>query len=246
MQLFIPRCPKCLGTLERNGDTLTCVGCGEIYSVKHNIILFLDSLPLKEKVISRKTFFDNLAETYDNSIVSIVESMGCKWRSYTETLEDIIRTMDNKIILDIGCGTSFPLASFLPDSTEYLGLDLSSAMLTAASDFVSKDVSATFLNIEAEKLPLSEKSVDVCLSLFSLNSIPEPEKVVEKIMQVVRDGGEFIASFPVSPSGIHDNDINSPIREEVLEGLFYPLVKDRWKVSYFQCGSIRIYRFLKG
>jgi len=245
MQLYIPRCPKCLSELERNGETLTCSNCGEIYTIDQNIIRFLNSISLPEEWRPNQEFFNNLAETYDNSIVSIVENMDCKWRSYTEALEKIVNKMDKKVILDLGCGTGFPLVSFLPVSTVYLGLDFSYEMLKYARNIISPDINATFFNINAENIPLEDESIDVCLSLFSLNFFHEPNKIVEKISKLLKKHGNIIISLPLSHKNQQDSDINKPIKEEALDALFFPLIRDNWEVSYFQCGSIRIYNFIK-
>ena len=245
MQLYIPQCPKCLSRLERNGETLTCSDCGEIYTIDKNIILFLNSITLPEEFKFSQNFFNNLAEAYDNSIVSIVESMGCKWRSYTEALEKMINKTNNRVILDIGCGTGFPAVSFLPKSVTYLGLDFSHEMLKYARNIISQDINATFFNINAENIPLENDSIDVCMSLFSLNSFREPERIVEKVSHLVRRKGSVIISIPVAGEKRQNSDINRPIREEALDAIFFPLVHANWEVSYFQCGSVRIYNFIK-
>ena len=44
----------------------------------------------------------------------LVEGLGCPWDDYTARLETFMGGAGGKIILDVGCGTSFPVGPFVP------------------------------------------------------------------------------------------------------------------------------------
>ncbi len=139
MQLFSPFCPSCRENLARNGDSFTCSKCGRVYPLKNGMVDFLTSLPLSDaQQIVQKTF-DAVAPSYDNAIVRLVESLRCPWSTYTARLEAFMTHAGGKVILDVGCGTAFPVGSFVPQTSIYLGMDISLEMLGHAKILLGRE-----------------------------------------------------------------------------------------------------------
>jgi ubiquinone/menaquinone biosynthesis C-methylase UbiE len=217
MQLFAPFCPSCRESLARNGDSFTCSKCGRVYPLKKGVVDFLTSLPLTDGQRGVQSSFDEIAPVYDNAIVRLVEGLGCPWSAYTAKLEAFMGKAGGKIILDVGCGTSFPVGSFLPGNSIYLGMDISADMLAHAKSLLGENLNAAFWAIDAERIPLPDNGVDLCLALMVFNAFPNPQKAAEEIKRVLkRDGGLYGTVFfqdppenllsekPVSPMLIKD------------------------------------------
>ncbi len=199
MQLFSPFCPGCRENLARNGDSFTCSRCGRVYPLKNGIVDFLTSLPLSDiQVVVQKTF-DAMSPSYDNAIVRLVESLSCPWSTYTARLEAFMAHAGGKVILDVGCGTSFPVGSFMPQNSIYLGMDISLEMLGHARSLLGDNLNVAFWNIDAERIPLPDTCVDLGLALMSFNVFPNPQKAAEELRRVIKKDGSVYGTVFIQP-----------------------------------------------
>jgi SAM-dependent methyltransferase len=236
MQLFSPVCPRCRSGLQRNGESLGCLQCGAVFPVHSSIVDFLHPFPLpaEQAVIARR--FDQVAAEYDSTVVSLVEEAGCPWNLYADQLEKVVRQAAGKIILDVGCGTSFPAGPFVPDDSIYLGLDISMGMLNDASSLFRDKVNFSFWHIDVERIPLPADSVDLCLALLVLNAVSDPAGVARQIRRVLRADGELFGSvlldvpalslplFPFAPA--RAPSLGQPAGDRPLEEFFSVLLSD--------------------
>lgn len=197
MQLFTPFCPSCRENLARNGDSFTCSRCGRVYPLKNGTVDFLTSLPLTDAQQVVQRTFDSLAASYDNAVVRLVESLGCPWSAYAAKLEAFIANAGGKVILDVGCGTAFPVGSFFPPTSIYLGMDISLEMLSHARMLLGENLNAALWNIDAERIPLPDNCIDLCLGLMVLNVFPNPRKAATEIHRVLKKDGTVFGTVLV-------------------------------------------------
>ncbi|GEM_PF-2058401 len=241
----MPLCPRCNGNLERNGEALVCKGCGSIFPVEGRIVKFLNSIPLTEDDRSIMNRYDTHADSYDSSIVSVIESSNCSWGLYIEKLETIILKLKNKIILDIGCGTAFPVGSLIDETSIYLGLDFSIEMLRLAQKLLSSNIHSTFFNIDSSHIPLQNSSVDVCLSLFTFNSLNYPEKTIKQIERVIREKGicltTVMTDYNSNVNGRSESIIGRPMDSRTADKRIKSAFSSGWAIDVDYCGKIRFY-----
>jgi ubiquinone/menaquinone biosynthesis C-methylase UbiE len=240
MQLFLPFCPSCRESLSRNGDSFTCSRCGRVYPLKAGTVDFLTSLPLSDiQRVVQKTF-DTIAPSYDNAIVRLVESLSCPWIAYTAKLEAFMQNAGGKVILDVGCGTSFPVGSFIPPNSIYLGLDISLEMLGHAKSLLGDNVNVALWNVDAERIPLPDNCVDLCLALMAFNVFPNPREAVEEIRRVLkRDGGIYGTVFVEEPPADHLNERSVSPRK--IQELFSQFDSSQWSLTMETQGGILFY-----
>ena len=220
MQLSMVFCPRCSTDLMRNGATVACNGCGAIYPTRHDIIDLLHALPVSDRQAAICSKFDGLAATYDDTIVSLVEAKGCPWHSYTEELESFMRGREQELILDVGCGTSFPIGSFLPADAAYVGLDSSLHMLERARDFLGDNPRVSLFRMDIERMQMPSDSFDTCLALLSLGVMLDPERAAEKIARALKPGGQLFATVPLSDFGAAESAFGGrPLDEEDVREL---------------------------
>jgi len=102
-------------------------------------------------------------------------------------------------ILDVGCGDGYGSTMVLDGFpyTTFVGLDLSAAKLCVARANLRN--SRVVLG-DAERLPLSDKCFDMAFSLETLEHLLDPSKALQEISRVLRPGGVFFLSVPVSSS----------------------------------------------
>jgi ubiquinone/menaquinone biosynthesis C-methylase UbiE len=237
MQLFSPFCPSCRENLARNGDSFTCSKCGRVYPLKNGMVDFLTSLPLSdEQQIVQKTF-DAVAGSYDNAIVRLVESLSCPWSTYTARLEAFMAHAGGKVILDIGCGTSFPVGSFIPQTSIYLGMDISLEMLGHAKILLGDNLNSALWNIDAERIPLPDNCIDLCLGLMAFNVFPNPHKAATEIHRVLKkDGSVYGTVFIQAPP----EEILSerPLEEITVREIFSVFDPALWELSIETQGGV--------
>jgi ubiquinone/menaquinone biosynthesis C-methylase UbiE len=245
MQLFSPFCPSCREGLARNGESFTCSRCGRVFPQKNGIIDFLSAFPIAEEQMIVQKNFDSVSETYDNAIVRLVEGLGCKWRTYTGKVEEFMKEAGGKVILDVGCGTAFPAGSFIPPTSIYVGLDISLRMLEHAQSLLGGSLNATFWGIDAERIPLPNSCIDLCLVLMGLNVFPNPEKAVEEIRRVVKkDGQVFGTAFsqqPAGDEGLHERAASAGF----IRKTFAAFDSSFWDISLETEGGILFYHIRK-
>ncbi len=205
---------------------------------------FLTSLPLTDgQQLVQKTF-DAVAPSYDNAIVRLVESLECPWSTYTGKLEAFMAGAKGKVILDVGCGTSFPVGSFVPQSSIYLGMDISLEMLGHAKSLIGESMNSALWNIDAERVPLPDNCIDLCLALMTLNVFPNPHKAATEIDRVLKKDGEVFGTVFVRhpPEEVfNENPIAAEKVREILS-VFDPAL---WELSFDYQGGILFFHVRK-
>ena len=144
----------------------------------------------KEKT---KEHFNETASDYNNSSDGkFVEGM------YDVLVEEIEKSESGKI-LDVGCGNG-NLFTLLPENKyELYGVDFSQNMIIEAK---SKCKNATFSVADAEMLPFDDDSFDIVVCNASFHHYIHPDRVLEEMHRVLKDGGKLLIGDPYIPTGI--------------------------------------------
>jgi ubiquinone/menaquinone biosynthesis C-methylase UbiE len=244
MQLFSPFCPSCRQDLARNGDSFTCSRCGRVYPLKGGTVDFLTSLPLTDAQQIVQRSFDSAAASYDNAVVRLVESLSCPWNAYTAKLEAFIGNAGGKVILDVGCGTSFPVGSFIPPTSIYLGMDISLEMLSHARMLLGNNLNAALWNIDAERIPLPDNCIDLCLALMVLNVLPNPHKAATEIHRVLKkDGTVFGTVYVQAPPEDFPNE--KPMEADLIREVLAVFDPALWELNVETVGGILFFHVRK-
>src|SRR5262245_37218951 len=118
------------------------------------------------------------------------------WDLARYTNREIYRTalalLDDRhmAVLDVGCGTGLMSAMLAAQGRQVVGVDLSSAMIAQARR--RSGSCATFIEADAENLPIASSSVDAVVNLISLHHYPDPSRAVAEFRRVLRPGGSLV------------------------------------------------------
>ncbi len=120
-------------------------------------------------------------------------------KAYTEMYAKIRKSIQNKKVLELACGTGLISNHVADVSKAYIATDFSENMLIQAQKKKSTE-KLHYMRADASALPFEKKSFDVVIISNALHIIPNPEKVLSEIARVLKTGGLLIA-----PNFIHEN-----------------------------------------
>jgi ubiquinone/menaquinone biosynthesis C-methylase UbiE len=173
------RCPYCLSeSIMLKEKYAECNNCQKKYSATGNIINFYDSIETAEIIASSQPgLFENqkLYEFINFSILGLMK---------VRTDIDVNKYIQNKEVLDIGCG---PKPYFYdPKLTSFhSGIDISINFLKRISGEIPE---SHFMKASADNLPFANNSFDVVLFLFALHHIPvDHARLIKEAYRVTRE-----------------------------------------------------------
>ncbi len=129
--------------------------------------------------------YQNLAEQYDSKYEHY------NARTISETVFSL-DNIDNKSILDVGCGTGILLSllSRLNGTTNLFGIDLTPGMLNIAEKRLG--TAATLLSASSENIPLTTNSIDVVISTNCFHYFSNQKLAINEFRRVLKPGGQLI------------------------------------------------------
>jgi len=95
--------------------------------------------------------------------------------------------------LDVACGPGLLARAFAPHVREYVGVDLTPAMVDKAGA-LTRDAGITNARFEiadALRLPFEANTFDLVLTRLALHHMPDPYRAVQEMSRVLRPGGRL-------------------------------------------------------
>ena len=135
--------------------------------------------------MSLKHSYTLLAPIYD-SIVSNESIESCRIKS----LSRITDSKNKKILIDgIGSGLDIP---FLPEGADYIGTDITPAMLERAKIRAKNyPVNISFRVCDSQALPFEDNSFDIIVMHLILAVVPQPNLALQEASRVLKPGGHI-------------------------------------------------------
>ena len=137
-------------------------------------------------------------ETTYTSDVAIYEALGAAHDPEETVWHRVLETVPfaAKSVLEIGCGPGHYAQALAPTTKSYIALDVSEAMITAATQHGAGTTNLTFLHADAQAIPLPDHAVDLVFGTWAIGAIwpaEAKERAMGEIHRVVRAGGEIWA-----------------------------------------------------
>lgn len=108
---------------------------------------------------------------------------------FTSWVLNAIPWQGHEVVLDAGCGAGAYVEAVRQHTPHYLAGDLSLGMLRSLAQ-----LSVPRINLDARRLPLGSKSVDVVLANHMLYHVPDRKAAVREFARVLRPGGRLLAA----------------------------------------------------
>lgn len=148
----------------------------------------------QEKKEQVREMFDNIAPSYDRLNHTLSFQIDKLWRCHVVR---IVKRMAPRRILDVATGTgdlALAMARTIP-GVQVLGIDLSEKMLAEAARKAAArglDERVILAPGDAERLELSDASVDVVTSAFGVRNFGDLEKGLREFARVLKPGGKVV------------------------------------------------------
>ena len=158
-----------------------------------------------------KNFWDRNAGRYDRFMQ--------KDRAAYEELYALIRPIvRHKTVLELATGTGLIAKNIVNAAAHIEATDISAEMILEAK----RDNQSAKLHFSVQDmfcLPYADKSFDVVIVSNALHIVPQPEKALQEIKQVLKDGGVLIA-----PTFTHaGNSFSGKVRAFFMKQAGFPL-----------------------
>ncbi|KZK77319.1 Demethylrebeccamycin-D-glucose O-methyltransferase [Pseudovibrio sp. W64] len=137
-------------------------------------------------------FWDQSASNYDNTEEKF-EFIHSRSRENTKR-----HLKDTDIVLDYGCGTGTTACEISSSVHSVCAIDISTGMIEIAK---AKATTGGIANVDFEQADIFDEefesgSFDVVLAFNMLHTVPDPESVVQRTIELLKPGGLFISVTP--------------------------------------------------
>lgn len=137
-------------------------------------------------------FWDRSASTYDNTEEKF-EFIHSRSRENTKRY-----LKDTDLVLDYGCGTGTTACEISGSVKSVRAIDISTGMIEIAK---GKAAAASAVNVDFGQADIFDNdfengSFDVVLAFNMLHTVPDPEGVVQRTVELLKPGGLFISVTP--------------------------------------------------
>lgn len=139
-----------------------------------------------------KAFWDSSADNYDKT----EERFEFIHRRSRDLTKRHLKKTD--VVLDYGCGTGTAACEFAGLVRQIEAIDISSRMIEIAN---GKAASGNVQNIDFAEADIFDErfkpeSFDVVMAFNMLHTVPDPQKVVRRTLELLRPDGHFISVTP--------------------------------------------------
>lgn len=175
-----------------------------------------------------------------------------KTLTYGEHLSRYLSVLDitkGKTVLDIASGAGYGTKLIAGSAKKVYGIDYSAdAVAYAQNKYGASNI--TYKVGDAHDLPLPDDSVDVVVSLETIEHLKDPKKFIKEVKRVLKKDGQFIVSTPNDDEFVEGNEfhihefdlkeLQKLIKQNFSDAAFY------YQGTYFSAGLFSKDIFEKG
>jgi SAM-dependent methyltransferase len=133
--------------------------------------------------------YDALAARWDDWSAGVIPDVREEW---ARKIAPFVHSGER--VVELGCGTGWPVGRLLSDAYDYIGVDASVGMLAAAR---AADATARLVRADMHRVPFPLRSLGAVVAFFSISHTPREQhaQLVERIASWLRPGGVFVGNL---------------------------------------------------
>lgn len=189
--------------------------------------------------------YDRIASRYDAQAGLWRELVAAgAWTHLDRLFRECVR--EGARVLDAGAGTGAAVEKLLTCARpgRVVGVDLSKGMLRVARRKL-KDPRVTFEVQDVTRLPFPDRSFDVVLSTWTLETLPDPRQAVREFLRLITDDGYVIYAFSSRPATGLDRAY-AALLERAYQGSLRWHLLGKEERPYHDCAHSRLTTFARG
>lgn len=189
--------------------------------------------------------YDRVSSRYDSRFVLWRELVGAgAWAHMEGLLRECVR--DGTRVLDAGTGTGAAIEALLHHVSpgEVMGVDISRGMLRVARRKI-KDPRVKFEVQDISRLTYPDRSFDVVLSTWTLETLPDPRQAVRGFLRLIKDDGYVIYTFSSRPAAGLDRAY-AALLERAYQGSLRWHLLGKDERPYHDCAHSSLTTFARG
>jgi ubiquinone/menaquinone biosynthesis C-methylase UbiE len=149
--------------------------------------------------------FDGICECYDASRDVPAEVI----QQLIDRLNELGILRENRLMVDVACGTARYFKPFASAFTHAIGLDISEEMIHIARQKCENLESVRFIKGDARSMGISGSVADVVVSSKLFIHVREWKSIVAEIKRITKQGGYFIH---ITETGLFNNNVRKKFR----------------------------------
>lgn len=118
------------------------------------------------------------------------------WKEHMARFVFVATLCQNKDILDCACGSGVGTQYFSKQARSVQAIDISLEALAEAKKRSQNNTNVIFSQGSATNIPLPDASVDIYISLETIEHLNEIQPYLREALRVLRTGGTFVCSTP--------------------------------------------------
>jgi len=189
--------------------------------------------------------YDREARQYDAAAFLWRQTLGQPaWQFFEQLLSSNVR--DGAVVLDAGTGTGEAIRTLLrvAQPARVVGLDISTGMLDIARQRI-RDPRVHLQRADMARLPFPDRSFDVVISSWAIESVPNPKQAAQEFLRVIKDDGYVIYTFASTPPfGV--GRLYSFLLDRAVTGKLEWRFLSRKERPYHDCDRSTLARFANG
>lgn len=169
-----------------------------------------------------RRFWNSASDAYQKAHGPVLNEKPLAWGVWRipEAELDVLGHVDDRDVLELGCGAAQWTLALRQRGARAVGLDLSDEQLAHARRSFPSESAISLVQADAENLPFPDESFDIVFCDHGATVFATPEKVVAQVSRVLR------------PAGLFAFCMSTPIRDMCFDPTL-GRVESQLKGSYF-------------